>query len=227
MNATPEKAAVDRHRAGTADGAQQDRAWARCSRCSGFRTPAFRNCRASSARRRSVTPHDAMHVPHDGSGAGDMYLQSSCARGASGHPARLFHARRRRFDRRLYKPQWRHRFRTMSRKTSPTNRARMAAALGCEPERLLTAYQIHSPNVVVAETPWSHARAPARRRDRHARTRVLRSAFPPRIAARSCLPMRDAAVIGAAHAGWRGALTGVIEAHHRGDGNISARGARG
>ena len=30
------------------------------------------------------------------------------------------------------------------------NRARMAAALGVAPERLLTAYQIHSPNVVVA-----------------------------------------------------------------------------
>ena len=28
------------------------------------------------------------------------------------------------------------------------NRARMAAALGVEPERLLTCYQIHSPNVV-------------------------------------------------------------------------------
>ncbi len=31
------------------------------------------------------------------------------------------------------------------------NRARMAAALGVEPHRFLTAYQIHSPNVVVAE----------------------------------------------------------------------------
>jgi len=28
------------------------------------------------------------------------------------------------------------------------NRARMAAALGVEPDRLLTAYQIHSPHVV-------------------------------------------------------------------------------
>ena len=35
------------------------------------------------------------------------------------------------------------------------NRARMAAALGVEPHRFLTAYQIHSPNVVVAEAPWT------------------------------------------------------------------------
>ena len=33
------------------------------------------------------------------------------------------------------------------------NRARMAAALGVAPERFLTAYQIHSPNVVMANTP--------------------------------------------------------------------------
>ena len=34
------------------------------------------------------------------------------------------------------------------------NRARMAASLGVAPERFLTCYQIHSPTVVVAETPW-------------------------------------------------------------------------
>ena len=34
------------------------------------------------------------------------------------------------------------------------NRARMAAAVGVKPEHFLTAYQIHSPDVVVAETPW-------------------------------------------------------------------------
>ena len=34
------------------------------------------------------------------------------------------------------------------------NRARMAAALAVKPDRFLTAYQIHSPDVVVAEEPW-------------------------------------------------------------------------
>ncbi len=40
------------------------------------------------------------------------------------------------------------------------NRARMAAALGVEPHRFLTAYQIHSPHVVVAETPWTSGARP-------------------------------------------------------------------
>src|ERR1700688_4262460 len=34
------------------------------------------------------------------------------------------------------------------------NRARMAAAVGVEPDRFLTCYQHHSPRVVGAETPW-------------------------------------------------------------------------
>ena len=35
------------------------------------------------------------------------------------------------------------------------NRARMATALGVSHERLITVYQIHSPDVVVADKPWS------------------------------------------------------------------------
>ena len=35
------------------------------------------------------------------------------------------------------------------------NRARMAAALGVLPDYLITAYQIHSPDVVVADQPWT------------------------------------------------------------------------
>ena len=88
----------------------------------------------------------------------------------------------------------------------------MAAALGVAPERFVTAYQIHSPDVVVAEQPWPPSERPARRRHRHARAAAWRSASPPPIAARCCLPTRKRGVIGAAHAGWRGALTGVIEA---------------
>ena len=40
------------------------------------------------------------------------------------------------------------------------NRARMAAALGIEPDHLLTAYQIHSPDVVVADKPWTPSERP-------------------------------------------------------------------
>src|SRR4029453_9943932 len=35
------------------------------------------------------------------------------------------------------------------------NRARMASTLGVRPDRFLTAYQIHSPDVVTVERPWS------------------------------------------------------------------------
>ena len=91
------------------------------------------------------------------------------------------------------------------------NRARMAIALGVTPDRFLTAYQIHSPDVVVVEEPWTHDRRP------HADAIVTRL---PRLAigvsTADCGPLlfadAEAHVIGAAHAGWRGALAGVIEA---------------
>jgi YfiH family protein len=91
------------------------------------------------------------------------------------------------------------------------NRARMAAALGVAPDRLLSLYQIHSANVVVVETPWNVASRP--RADAMV-TRVPRLALG--IGTADCGPVLladpQACVIGAAHAGWRGALTGVIEA---------------
>jgi YfiH family protein len=91
------------------------------------------------------------------------------------------------------------------------NRARMAAALGVKPDRLLTAYQIHSPDVVVAEEPWTRENRP--RADAIV-TRVPHLAIG--VSTADCGPLlfadSEAGVIGAAHAGWRGALTGVIEA---------------
>ena len=91
------------------------------------------------------------------------------------------------------------------------NRARMAAVLGVTPDRLLTAYQIHSPDVVVADEPWTPENRP--RADAIV-TRVPRLAIG--VSTADCGPLlfadNAAGVIGAAHAGWRGALTGVIEA---------------
>ena len=91
------------------------------------------------------------------------------------------------------------------------NRARMAAALGVPPDRLLTAYQIHSPDVVVADRPWTRENRP------RADAIVTRTpALAIGISTADCGPLlladAEAGVIGAAHAGWRGALTGVIEA---------------
>src|SRR5262249_22275951 len=91
------------------------------------------------------------------------------------------------------------------------NRARMAATLGVSPDRLLTAFQIHSPDVVVAEKPWTREQRP--RADASV-TRVPKLAIG--VSTADCGPLlladSDAGVAGAAHAGWRGALTGVIEA---------------
>ena len=91
------------------------------------------------------------------------------------------------------------------------NRARMAAVLGVTPDRLLTAYQIHSPDVVVADEPWTTDKRP--RADAIV-TRVPQLAIG--VSTADCGPLlfadSEAGVIGATHAGWRGALTGVIEA---------------
>jgi purine-nucleoside/S-methyl-5'-thioadenosine phosphorylase / adenosine deaminase len=91
------------------------------------------------------------------------------------------------------------------------NRARMAAALGVARQNLVTAYQVHSPDVVVAETPWTRANAP---RADAVVTRVPGLAVG--ITTADCGPVLladgQAGVVGAVHAGWKGALTGVVEA---------------
>jgi hypothetical protein len=91
------------------------------------------------------------------------------------------------------------------------NRARMAAALSVAAGRLITAYQVHSPDVVVAEAPWSESERP---RADGIVTRVPGLAIG--ISTADCGPVlfadSEARIIGAAHAGWRGALTGVLEA---------------
>src|SRR5665647_1831499 len=91
------------------------------------------------------------------------------------------------------------------------NRSRMAGALGVKPDHLLTAYQIHSPDVVVADQPWTLENRP--RADAIV-TRTPRLAIGVSTADCGPLLLADAetGVIGAAHAGWRGALTGVVEA---------------
>ena len=91
------------------------------------------------------------------------------------------------------------------------NRARMAAALGVAPARFLTCYQVHSPTVVVAEAPW-----PAEARPRADGIVTRMRALAIGVTTADCGPVLLADpqghVIGAAHAGWRGALGGVIEA---------------
>jgi YfiH family protein len=90
------------------------------------------------------------------------------------------------------------------------NRARMAKALGVRPDNFVSTYQIHSPDVVTVERPWPHDQRP--RADAMV-TKVRGIALG--ISTADCGPVlfadAQAQVIGAAHAGWRGALSGVLE----------------
>ena len=90
------------------------------------------------------------------------------------------------------------------------NRRRMAEQMGVAPQRLLSAFQIHSPDTVVATGPWQGA---ARPRADAIVTRTEGLAIG--ITAADCGPILlvdpNARVIGAVHAGWKGALTGIVE----------------
>jgi polyphenol oxidase len=91
------------------------------------------------------------------------------------------------------------------------NRRRMADVLRVPPERFLTVFQIHSPDVAVASSPWDTATRPK------ADAIVTRTeGLAIGVTAADCGPILfadpAARVIGAAHAGWKGALTGVVEA---------------
>jgi YfiH family protein len=91
------------------------------------------------------------------------------------------------------------------------NRALMAKALGVQPENFLTTFQIHSPEVVTVERMWTPDERP--RADALV-TRITGIAVG--VSTADCGPVlfadAKARVVGAAHAGWRGAFTGVIEA---------------
>ncbi len=91
------------------------------------------------------------------------------------------------------------------------NRARAAARLDVTPDRLVTCYQVHSPTCVAVTEPWSPDNAP--QADAMA-TDVPGLALG--ILTADCAPVlfadEKAKVIGAAHAGWKGAKGGVLEA---------------
>lgn len=89
------------------------------------------------------------------------------------------------------------------------NRRRMAATLGVAPDHFLTAYQVHSPDVAIAERPWDATRPKVD-------AMVTRTpGLALGVTAADCGPVLfvdpSARVIGAAHAGWKGAFTGVLE----------------
>ena len=100
------------------------------------------------------------------------------------------------------------------------NRRRVAATLGLAADRLVTCYQIHSPTVATVDAPW---RLEERPRADALVTRTPGLALG--ILTADCAPVLfadpAARIIGAAHAGWRGAVGGVLEA------TVAAMGALG
>ncbi len=90
------------------------------------------------------------------------------------------------------------------------NRKRAAAALDVMPEELVTLHQVHSADVVAVE-----AALPVPRPQADALVTATQGLALGVLTA-DCQPVlfadRAAGVIGAAHAGWRGALDGVLEA---------------
>jgi polyphenol oxidase len=90
------------------------------------------------------------------------------------------------------------------------NRRRMAEQLGVEPEHFLSVHQTHSPDVIVASGPWQ---GPSRPKADAIVSRTEGLAIGATAA--DCGPILlvdpGARVIAAAHAGWKGALTGIVE----------------
>ena len=90
------------------------------------------------------------------------------------------------------------------------NRRRMADQMGVAPEHFLSVHQIHSPDVVVATGPW-----PSEVRPRADAIVTRTEGIAIGVTTADCGPILfadpAARVIGAAHAGWKGALTGVLE----------------
>jgi len=90
------------------------------------------------------------------------------------------------------------------------NRRRVAQAIGTTPENLLSNYQIHSTKVVVIDKLWQSTEQPKA-------DGIVTKTPGLAISALSadCAPVLfadvKAGVIGAAHAGWRGALAGVTD----------------
>jgi len=91
------------------------------------------------------------------------------------------------------------------------NRARAMRRIDADPAKLVTLSQVHSADVVEVAAPWRRGDAP--RADAMV-TRVPGIVLG--ILTADCAPVlfadAEARVVGAAHAGWRGALSGVLEA---------------
>jgi polyphenol oxidase len=90
------------------------------------------------------------------------------------------------------------------------NRARAARSLGTDPIRLLGLTQVHGTHVVTATEPWEAGQG-----EKADAMVTDRPGLALGIVTADCAPVlfADAGgkIVGAAHAGWRGAVAGVLE----------------
>jgi YfiH family protein len=90
------------------------------------------------------------------------------------------------------------------------NRRRVASALGAGFDRLASPYQVHGIDVAVVDTVWEPGKGP-----KADATVTNRPGIALGVGTADCGPIlfadARARVIGAAHAGWRGALAGVTD----------------
>jgi purine-nucleoside/S-methyl-5'-thioadenosine phosphorylase / adenosine deaminase len=97
-----------------------------------------------------------------------------------------------------------------SREAVLENRARAARHLGAAPEDLATPHQIHSAEAIIVDAAWAPGHGPKADAVVTSRPGIAVGA-----GAADCGPVLfaepDARVVAAAHAGWKGALTGILE----------------
>jgi polyphenol oxidase len=90
------------------------------------------------------------------------------------------------------------------------NRRRMADRMGVAPAQFLSVHQVHSPDAIVATGPWD---GPARPKADAIVT--AKAGLAIGVTTADCGPILladpNARIIAAAHAGWKGALTGIVE----------------
>lgn len=90
------------------------------------------------------------------------------------------------------------------------NRRRIASDMGVTPDRLLSAYQVHSADAIMVDKPFSGERP---------KVDALVTRCPSlatTILTADCAPILfadpSARIVAAAHAGWKGAIGGILEA---------------
>jgi len=90
------------------------------------------------------------------------------------------------------------------------NRARAARHLGAAPEMLVTPHQVHSTEAIVVYAVWEPGRGP-----KADAVVTRRPGIVIGVGAADCGPVLfaepEARIVAAAHAGWKGAFTGILE----------------